>query len=363
MNKKENQHIAYVEPEDYFPKEIRAKYKLGEYAEDPMFVKIKSVMLGHAVGDALGVPVEGCSRKLLDEYPVVEMTGFGTYRVPAGSWSDDTSMSLAALDSLAKGQVLYHDIMGNFQRWFYRATYTPTGKVFDVGGTCRAVIEKATREFHRENEMGFWSPERFNAEVNCGLDDEFSNGNGSLMRIHPFVLYAYVKNLSDAEWMEIIEKASSLTHRHECARIGCLIYSFVLLYLLSFPTKDIIKNALARAKHYLGERFEFSRYKRIFQSDFADLPREEIKSSGYVVDTLEAALWCVLNTSSYEECVLKAVNLGRDTDSVAAVAGGLAGALYGYDAIPAEWLKTLQRRDYIEEMCKKASCAWISKTE
>ena len=200
--------VAYAEPEDYFPKEIRTTYKLGEYAEDPMFVKIKSVMLGHAVGDALGVPVEGCSRKLLDEYPVVEMTGFGTYRVPAGSWSDDTSMSLAALDSLAKGQVLYHDIMGNFQRWFYRATYTPTGKVFDVGGTCRAVIEKVTSEFHGENEMGFWSPERFNAEVNCGLDDEFSNGNGSLMRIHPMAFYLHYKKIPYEEAIEIIHNTS-----------------------------------------------------------------------------------------------------------------------------------------------------------
>lgn len=134
--------------------------------------------------------------------------------------------------------------------------------------------------------------------------------------------------------------------------------AFVLLYLLTDHTKDSLKRALARAKHYLGERFEFSRYKRIFQSNFADLPRDEIKSSGYVVDTLEAALWCVLNTDSYQECVLKAVNLGRDTDSVAAVAGGLAGALYGCDAIPTDWLNTLQRRDYIEEMCKKAGAAW-----
>lgn len=350
--------VAYAEPEDYFPKEIRTTYKLGEYAEDPMLTKIKSVMLGHAVGDALGVPVEGCSRKVLDEYPVVEMTGYGAYPVPAGSWSDDTSMSLAALDSLAQGKVIYHDIMGNFQAWRYNGKYTPTGRMFDIGGTCRAVIDKVTEDFHWELERGFWNPDRFDAEVNCGLADEYSNGNGSLMRIHPFVLYAYAKNLPDAEWMDIVEKGSSLTHRHECSRIGCLIYSFVLLYLLTDPTKASLKRALARAKHYLGERFEFSRYMRIFQSNFAALPREEIKSSGYVVDTLEAALWCLLNTNSYRECVLKAVNLGDDTDTVAAVAGGLAGALYGCDAIPTEWLNTLQRRDYIEEMCKKAGAAW-----
>lgn len=361
--KNNNPEIVYVEPLDYFSKEARKKCKLGEFAESPLLGKIKSVMIGHAVGDALGVPVEGCSRKVLDEYPVVEMAGYGAYPVPAGSWSDDTSMSLAALDSLAKGKVVYHDIMGNFQSWRYRGKYTSTGKVFDIGGTCRAVIDKVTQEYRLEVERGFWNPDRFDAEVNCGLDDEYSNGNGSLMRIHPFVLYAYAKNLPFEEWMDIVEKGSSLTHRHECACIGCLIYAFVLMHLLHDPTKSALKNALARAECHLRDRYEFSRYARIFAPSFADLPRDEIRSSGYVVDTLEAALWCVLNTDSYQECVLKAVNLGRDTDTVAAVAGGLAGALYGYDAIPEEWRKALQRRDYIEEMCKKASCAWISKTE
>lgn len=356
--KSDNPKIVYSEPLDYFPKEIRQTYQLGEFAESPLLIKIKSVMLGHAVGDALGVPVEGCSRKVLDEYPVVEMAGYGAYPVPAGSWSDDTSMSLAALDSLAKGKVVYHDIMGNFQSWRYQGKYTPTGKMFDIGGTCRAVIDRVTKEYHWEVERGFWDPDRFDAEVNCGLDDEYSNGNGSLMRIHPFVLYAYAKNLPFEEWMDIIEKASSLTHRHKCSRIGCLIYSFVLMHLLHDPTKGGLKNALARAECHLRDRFEFSRYTRIFTPSFADLPREQIKSSGYIVDTLEAALWCVLNTDSYQECVLKAVNLGQDTDTVAAVAGGLAGALYGYESIPSEWLNTLRKREYIEEICEKANKNW-----
>ena len=100
---------------------------------------------------------------------------------------------------------------------------------------------------------------------------------------------------------------------------------------------------------------EYESYKRIFDPDFEKLGANEIKSSGYVVDTLEAALWCVLTTDNYRDCVLRAVNLGEDTDTVAAVAGGLAGALYGYDAIPKEWLDTLIHRDYIEGMCERAA--------
>ena len=104
-------------------------------------------------------------------------------------------------------------------------------------------------------------------------------------------------------------------------------------------------------------RPELEKYGRIFDPGFASLDRNEIKSSGYVVDTLEAALWCFLTTDSYKECVLKAVNLGDDTDTVAAVAGGLAGALYGFDSIPAEWLDTLIKREYIEELCEKFCAA------
>lgn len=356
--KSDNPKIVYSEPLDYFPKEIRQTYKLGEFAESPLLIKIKSVMLGHAVGDALGVPVEGCSRKVLDEYPVVEMAGYGAFPVPAGSWSDDTSMSLATLDSLSKNTVDYCDIMGNFQRWLYFSDYTPTGKTFDVGGICKAAIDNITKTFHWEYERGFWDPKRFNEEVNSGLDHEYSNGNGSLMRIHPFVLYAYSKEYSFEEWAEIIKKGSSLTHRHSCSQIGCLIYAFVLLHLLESSTKAALKTALMQAEEHLRGQSAFSRYARIFQPDFADLPREQIKSSGYIVDTLEAALWCVLNTESYQECVLKAVNLGKDTDTVAAIAGGLAGALYGYDAIPAEWLNTLLKRKYIEDICEKANKNW-----
>jgi ADP-ribosylglycohydrolase len=100
-------------------------------------------------------------------------------------------------------------------------------------------------------------------------------------------------------------------------------------------------------------------YSRIFESNFASLTRDEIKSTGYVVDTLEAALWCLMTTTDYKSCVLKAVNLGEDTDTVAAVAGGLAGALYGYDSIQKEWRDTLIKRDYIEELCKTACNNWL----
>lgn len=307
---------------------------------------IKAVIFGHAVADALGVPVEAQSREELAANPVTDMRGFGSYPVPAGSWSDDTSMSLAELDSLADGIVDLDRIMMNFGKWYCGEEYTPTGVVFDIGGVCRRAIEN-------------YFVNRKSVEE-CGLFDEYSNGNGALMRIHPFVLMAWSKRELRPHTDMMVDAASALTHAHERSKLGCKIYTQILLHLLASQSKGSIKLALSMARCRYISNSEFHHYGRLFSADFENLPCGEIKSSGYVIDTLEAAVWCLLTTESYRECVLKAVNLGRDTDTVAAVAGGLAGALYGYEAIPHEWLDTLKRRDYIEEMCERASAAWTS---
>ena len=312
--------------------------------------KIKSVMIGHAVGDALGVPVEFAPREELAESPVTDMEGYGTYPVPAGSFSDDTSMSLATLDSLACGQVRWEEIMDNFVRWLRDGAYTPTGTAFDIGRTCLHAIKT------------YLASDRTDATL-CGGTDERSNGNGSLMRIHPFVLFATLTIPKGKEedywlWMGCIKSASSLTHAHDRAIMGCYIYGYCLTFLLHKATRESLVEGIKFAGKDLDYLPEFEHYRRIFDPDFEKLPMEKIKSSGYVVDTLEAALWCLLTTDNYRDCVLKAVNLGEDTDTVAAVAGGLAGALYGYDAIPEEWRNTLLKRDYIEELCKRASENW-----
>lgn len=306
--------------------------------------KIKAVMLGHAVADALGVPVEFCERKELDEYPVTNMRGWGSHPVPAGCWSDDTSMSLAALDSLRKGRVDFEDIFKNFDKWIEKGEYTATGTAFDVGRTCMKAIRN-----HTVSKL---------PALKCGETSERSNGNGSLMRIHPFVLYAYFKKVPPSEIIGLVRTASSLTHAHERSVLACAIYSTALLHLLNEPSKASVKRGLVVACAAFAESSEISSYERLFDREFDKLARSEIKSSGYVVDTLEAALWCLLTTDSYRDCVLKAINLGEDTDTVAAVAGGLAGALYGIDSLPCEWLDALIKRGYIEKMCEDAYDAW-----
>lgn len=300
--------------------------------------EIKAVIFGHAVGDALGVPVEFQTRLTLDADPVTDMRGYGTYPVPAGSWSDDTSMTLCALDALAQKSFLWDAVMVNFGRWYYKDEFTPTGKMFDVGTTCRlAIYDFFLNQIDVEH---------------CGRRDERSNGNGSLMRIIPFVLYA-------PNDLAFIEKASCLTHAHRCSQIACGVYALILEELLSKRKVAAYTEGLRKAEDRYGLESEWIHFAPLLEIEKRS--RASIRSSGYVVDTLEAALWCLATTDSYRECVLKAVNLGDDTDTVAAVAGGFAGGVYGLKAIPREWLKSLQRKEYIEDLCEKAALRWSVK--
>ena len=315
------------------------KNKTFALTKEDFFSIVKDVTLGHAVGDALGVPVEFMSRSQIDKSPVSEMRTHPTIDLPKGSWSDDTSMVLCEMDSLAKGEIDYHEIMQNFSKWYYNNEYTPTGYTFDIGLICMYAIKRYNRGIE---------------PTNCGGTDEYDNGNGSLMRIFPFALYLYAKDMSVEEKMEIIHKASSLTHAHKRSQIACGIYSFILWKILdTHNLSGVIEGLLDGLKFYRGEK-ELNYYLERFDN-LDSKKREEIKSAGYVVDTLEASIWCLLNSASYRECVELAVNLGDDTDTIGAIAGSLAGALYGEKDIPKSWVNALVKKDEIIKYCKKFS--------
>ena len=305
---------------------------------------LRSVTLGHAVADALGVPVEFLRREELAADPVTGMRGYGTHPVPAGAWSDDTSMAVAALDVLGREAWSFGDVMAAFGAWLFCAEYTPTGVMFDVGGTCATAIRN-----YCKNGM---------SAENCGLCDDYANGNGSLMRIYPFSLLAYAKGLLTGDALALIDLASALTHAHERSCLGCRIYHRILVRLLNGEGKEGVLTALREAAEAERGSAEYSHYHRLFSGDIASLPEDAIHSTGYVVDTLEAAVYCLLTTDSYAACALRAVNLGEDTDTVGAVAGSLAGALYGEEGIPKEWLATLLKRDDLDAWCKKAAEMW-----
>ena len=307
----------------------------------------KDGMLGLIVGDALGVPVEFMSRTELMKNPVTGMREYGTHHQPRGTWSDDSSMALAELDSIRTvGTIDYTDMMERFSRWCMHGEYTPFGEVFDIGtATSRALMNYA---------KGI-------APLESGGKTEWDNGNGSLMRILPVCLYLFKRQkkvcTSENESIYMIHAVSALTHAHVRSQIACGIYYFLVKAILEEEgsLENRLHKGMDRAYQYyrqdLSNHRELENYKRLADlSEFKETPKEGIKSSGYVVDTLEAAVWCLLHSYSYKETVLMAVNLGEDTDTVGAVAGGLAGLYYKEEGIPQEWIQVLQRREWIEEV-------------
>ena len=305
----------------------------------------KSGMYGLIVADAMGVPVEFTSREDRKLDPVTDMRGYGTYNQPEGTWSDDSSMAIATLVSIRdNGKIDYKDIMDRFHDWCMNGAYTPFDEVFDIGiATSRAIMKYSTGA----------------GPLQSGGETEWDNGNGSLMRILPVCLYIFEQQkdmkLSDDEAIDIIHNCSALTHAHLRSKTACGIYYFLVKAILdeSGEITERLQQGVDNAFKYYGEsaKSELDNFNRLISlSEFKDTPENQIQSTGYVVYTLEAAIWCLVNTYSYEEAILKAVNLGDDTDTVAAITGGLAGLYYGYDNIPDKWKVKLQKRDWIDSL-------------
>jgi ADP-ribosyl-[dinitrogen reductase] hydrolase len=302
---------------------------------------IKDVLFGVSVGDAIGVPVEFRTRKSLQDDPVIGMRGYGSHHQPPGTWSDDSSLTFCLAETLC-GKYDLDNLAWRFVNWEHHAYWTPHGAVFDEGIATSGAIHRLSSGV---------SP------ILAGGNEEGSNGNGSLMRILPLLFF--VKKFNIDKRFQIVKDVSSLTHRHIRSVLACFIYLEIALELLSGKEKrEAYQCACGTVGTFLDETAtctaeERTYFFRILSGRIFDLKEEDIHSSGYVIHTLEAALWCFLNTGNYAEAVLKAVNLGEDSDTTGAVTGGLAGLFYGWQAIPQEWLAVLARREEIEDLSRR----------
>ena len=300
-------------------------------------MKVKDGIIGHAIGDAMGVPVEFYKRDELSVNPVTTMLGYGSHDVPAGSWSDDTSMEIATIVSIINKKGLdYEDMMMNFYEWLKDGLFTPYGEVFDAGRTCIQAIINFSKGYE-------WRE--------CGLNDKMSNGNGSLMRMLPLAYYCYYKKASLEEIYEIVKNVSSLTHAHEISILGCYIYVNYVLFLLDEEDKFTAYHKLKNIDYSKFTSESLASYINILEKDISKFPITSISSSGYIIDTLEASLWTILNTTNFEESIIQAINLGEDTDTIGAITGSMSGIIYGYDTIPKSWLNKLAKRKDLENLC------------
>lgn len=300
--------------------------------------RVRGGLWGAIVGDALGVPVEFKLRSMMDDSPVRDLQGHGTYNVPLGTWSEDSSLLLCTLYSLLQPRLDLPDLAQRFVRFLDHAYMTPSGQVFDVSSVTATAIGRM---------RGGVAPEE--------AGSEHDTDNTSLSRVLPLALR--FPRESDSTLALYAQRAATLTHRHSRVQIGCGYYAVFTKALLDGESAHAAyrrANHFARA-YYDSPRYadELSHYHRLLDGRIELLPRDRVQSTGQIVQTLEASVWCLLTTQSYEDAVLRAVNLGGDTDTIASVTGGLAGLCHGLSAIPERWRLAMARAEDIEDLISR----------
>lgn len=285
-------------------------------------------LLGLACGDAIGTTVEFKPRGSFQ--PVTDMVGGGPFNLKAGEWTDDTSMALCLAVSLLKEEGFDpQDQMDRYCRWQEEGYLSSNGRCFDIGNT----VAGALRRY------------RNTGEPFSGSKDPYTAGNGSVMRLAPVPMY-YIEDLEEV--VHYSGESSRTTHGAREAVDGCRLYGRMIAIALRGGSKEEV---------LFGNKFREGdlapAIAAIAAGGYGDKGEDDIRGSGYVVASLEAALWCFLHTRSYEEAILRAVNLGEDADTTAAICGQIAGAHYGIEGIPSGWLEKLAKREYIEEVARR----------
>jgi ADP-ribosyl-[dinitrogen reductase] hydrolase len=301
---------------------------------------IKAALFGLCIGDALGVPVEFSFRSERSRQPITDMTGYGTYNQAPGTWSDDSSLTFCLAEALCQEFDL-NGVARYFLDWYQNDYWTAHDDRFDIGNTTRDALDRI---------LSGVSP------FESGGAYKHDNGNGSLMRILPLVFKTY--NLPIQERYADARDVSGITHRHTLSVVSCFYYlEFARLLLQGSDILHAYQSLCQTIPEILKEILEPDgippEFKRMTDGSLLHAPIESIESHGFVIHTLEASIWCLLQSTSYSETVLRAVNLGGDTDTTAAVAGGLAGLVYGMEGIPEKWIRCIARREDIEELARR----------
>ena len=287
--------------------------------------RFRGALLGLACGDAVGTAVEFRARDSLE--PLTDMVGGGPFGLDPGQWTDDTSMALCLATSLVEcGEFDPRDQMDRYWRWAREGYLSSTGTCFDIGNTVGDALSRYQRT----------------GEPYAGSSDPYAAGNGSIMRLAPVAL-AYYPDIERVE--ELAAESSRTTHgATECVD-ACRLMGRMLCRALDGASLDQV--LLAGADGFVAT----PKIAAIARGDYRDKTEDDIRGTGYVVASLEAALWCLCQTSSYREAILLAANLGDDADTTAAVCGQLAGAHYGCTesagGIPTRWLERLTMADEI----------------
>ncbi|KAL8715103.1 MAG: hypothetical protein Q9220_001060 [cf. Caloplaca sp. 1 TL-2023] len=306
--------------------------------------RIRGSLYGVAICDALGGPVEFCWRGSFS--PVTDFRYNSNFDLPPGCWTDDTSMTLCLAESLVKndGEFILQDQVKNYIKWYKQGYLSSIGRCFDIGNATRLALSTWSNQLtdgSGEEEM-----KNGQAAVDKSLKKKVQCGNGSLMRVSPIGLVFY-RNLEQA--MEYAAASSHVTHPYPTNAEACKIYTKLIVSALNDIPKPELALLIAEwAFEDPDLKIRFEKYDSI--ETWHEVKDEQISSSGYVVHSLEASLWAFFTTSSFEEGALKVVNLGDDADTVGAIYGGIAGAFYGFEALPPKWLQGMGAKSVVDNV-------------
>lgn len=302
--------------------------------------KLRAMIYGLAVGDALGVPYEFNDRKDMNHNPCKDMVGYGTYNQPIGSWSDDTSMTLCLLNAInyETKTVDMDEVAKNFLNWMDNAKFTANDIRFDIGNTTKNALNNMRGKKGRQL-------------VKCGIKGNH-DGNGALMRISPLI--PLLDGCSFRKKQEMISDIVTMTHGNELNVIACQFYCLYMEQLWENKTKRIsLDNILALFDTIYGDVVEWNIIHNAITRSTLEVRTKglaKVPATGYVVDTLSASIYCLVKAENHKDAVLMAVNLGDDTDTTAAVTGSMAGLYFGYDDIPKEWIDKLLNKELINHL-------------
>jgi len=296
--------------------------------------RFRGCLLGLATGDAVGTTLEFKSPGSFK--PLTDLVGGGPFHLQPGQWTDDTSMALCLAESLLECHGFDPgDQLARYCRWWRNGHWSATGVCFDIGGTVRQALALFERT----------------GQPYCGSSDPYSAGNGSLMRLAPIPMF-YASQARQA--IEYSGQSSRTTHQAATAIDACRYYGALLWGALHGATKDVL---LARRFDPLGDYWAeqplAAEIDAIAQGSFHQRQPPDIRGSGYVVHSLEAALWAFAHSGDFREGCLMAANLGQDADTTAAIYGQLAGAFYGEQGIPDAWRAKLALRREIESFADR----------
>lgn len=302
-----------------------------------MNLKYVDGLIGFVVGDTLGIPLEGKTREELLSNPVTKMVEKGTFNLPLGTWSVNTSLLIATIDSINNKQTVDVDsIAMNFVAFKSHGHYTPYNEIYNLSKVASRAIEK-------------FDEERIDA-ASCGSIKIEEIDHSSLIRMLPIAYFSLVNKLKDYEVLDLVREVSSITNAQEECILGCYIFTRYTMFLLNGKDKLSAYSMTKCVDYSMFNKSAQEKFSRIINEDISKCKLSNINASYCVVDVLESTLWVFLKSENYKESVIGAMNLGISTSEVAALTGALSGIIYGIDAIPQEWKNAIVKKEYLMDI-------------